>query len=334
MAANDVKREEEEGGSRSGREDHETTGGAVVVKARVAPSGAFGLPMSYDLVCRSIVFLDDALCAFPVGHGVLLVESERGRQVAFVPGTPGQRKVTAIAAKKCFGGGSARERSEDFLEQEEEERGKGGQQRREAGVSSASASSASASGPITFTGENASLLAIAESGDEEIGPSIVLCAIHRQTQRRARLRTFLLRDAIGTDGKKSSSSSSSATVASMSGCFDEYAFTEVCFSTDGASIVAKVQRISDENDWTLRSWTFSDLTKRTNVSNDGNINSNQELSTSNPFPASSAYSDIFFAGKKSSSVSNVSHVIGFLPEPARKRRSTQPFNVTLQSGEF
>ena len=309
---------EEEGSIRKGRKDDENnkTGGAVVVKARVAPSGAFGLPMSFDLVCRSIVFLDDALCAFPVGHGVLLVESERGRQVAFVPGTPGQRKVTAIAAKKCFGGGSARERSEDFLEQEEEERGKGGgQRRREAGVSSSSASSASASGPITFTGETASLLAIAESGDEEIGPSIVLCAIHRQTQRRARLRTFSLRDAIGTDGKKSSSSSSSATVASMSGCFCEYAFTEVCFSTDGASIVAKVQRVSDENDWTLRSWTFSDLTKRTNVSNDGDINSNQELSTSNPFPASSAYSDIFSAGKKSSSVSNVSHVIGFLPEP-------------------
>jgi hypothetical protein len=247
---------EEEGSIRKGREDDENnkTGGAVVVKARVAPSGAFGLPMSFDLVCRSIVFLDDALCAFPVGHGVLLVESERGRQVAFVPGTPGQRKVTAIAAKKCFGGGSARERSEDFLEQEEEERGKGGgQRRREAGVSSSSASSASASGPITFTGETASLLAIAESGDEEIGPSIVLCAIHRQTQRRARLRTFSLRDAIGTDGKKSSSSSSSATVASMSGCFGEYAFTEVCFSTDGASIVAKVQRVSDENDWTLRS---------------------------------------------------------------------------------
>ena len=117
---------EEEGSIRKGREDDENnkTGGAVVVKARVAPSGAFGLPMSFDLVCRSIVFLDDALCAFPVGHGVLLVESERGRQVAFVPGTPGQRKVTAIAAKKCFGGGSARERSEDFLEQEEEERGK------------------------------------------------------------------------------------------------------------------------------------------------------------------------------------------------------------------
>ena len=128
---------EEEGSIRKGREDDENnkTGGAVVVKARVAPSGAFGLPMSFDLVCRSIVFLDDALCAFPVGHGVLLVESERGRQVAFVPGTPGQRKVTAIAAKKCFGGGSARERSEDFLEQEEEERGKGGgQRRREAGV--------------------------------------------------------------------------------------------------------------------------------------------------------------------------------------------------------
>ena len=117
---------EEEGSIRKGREDDENnkTGGAVVVKARVAPSGAFGLPMSFDLVCRSIVFLDDALCAFPIGHGVLLVESERGRQVAFVPGTPGQRKVTAIAAKKCFGGGSARERSEDFLEQEEEERKK------------------------------------------------------------------------------------------------------------------------------------------------------------------------------------------------------------------
>ena len=138
---------EEEGSIRKGREDDENnkTGGAVVVKARVAPSGAFGLPMSFDLVCRSIVFLDDALCAFPVGHGVLLVESERGRQVAFVPGTPGQRKVTAIAAKKCFGGGSARERREDFLEQEEEERGKGGQQRREAGVSSASTSSACSS---------------------------------------------------------------------------------------------------------------------------------------------------------------------------------------------
>ena len=113
MAANDVKREEEEG-SRSGREDHETTGGAVVVKARVAPSGAFGLPMSYDLVCRSIVFLDDALCAFPVGHGVLLVESERGRQVAFVPGTPGQRKVTAIAAKKCFGVGARGREAKTF----------------------------------------------------------------------------------------------------------------------------------------------------------------------------------------------------------------------------
>ena len=99
---------EEEGSIRKGREDDENnkTGGAVVVKARVAPSGAFGLPMSFDLVCRSIVFLDDALCAFPVGHGVLLVESERGRQVAFVPGTPGQRKVTAIAAKKCFGVGA------------------------------------------------------------------------------------------------------------------------------------------------------------------------------------------------------------------------------------
>ena len=111
MAFANAKREEEEGSSRKGREDDENnkTGGAVVVKARVAPSGAFGLPMSFDLVCRSIVFLDDALCAFPVGHGVLLVESERGRQVAFVPGTPGQRKVTAIAAKKCFGGGSARE---------------------------------------------------------------------------------------------------------------------------------------------------------------------------------------------------------------------------------
>ena len=95
---------EEEGSIRKGREDDENnkTGGAVVVKARVAPSGAFGLPMSFDLVCRSIVFLDDALCAFPVGHGALLVESERGRQVAFVPGTPGQRKVTAIAAKKWY----------------------------------------------------------------------------------------------------------------------------------------------------------------------------------------------------------------------------------------
>ena len=68
----------------------------MVVK-RVAPSGAFGLPMSYDWVCRSIVFLDDALCAFPVGHGVLLVESERGAAGVRWFGTPGQRKVTAIA---------------------------------------------------------------------------------------------------------------------------------------------------------------------------------------------------------------------------------------------
>jgi len=72
---------EEEGSSGKGREDpddeNNKTGGAVVVKARVAPSGAFGLPASFDLVCRSIVFLDDALCAFPVGHGVLLVERKR-----------------------------------------------------------------------------------------------------------------------------------------------------------------------------------------------------------------------------------------------------------------
>ena len=100
--------EEEEDGKRArtgGRDDR--------ALARLAPSGAFGVPATPPRTKneetrygaswgRSVVFLDDALCAVPVGHGVLLVESERGRQVAFVPGTPGQRRVTAIAAKKCF----------------------------------------------------------------------------------------------------------------------------------------------------------------------------------------------------------------------------------------
>ena len=307
--------------------------------ARLSPCGAFGLASSSSSSssssscssskeiqkksttsalmdgCRAIVFLDDALCAFPVGHGVLLVESDRGRQVAFVPGTPGQRRVTAIAAKKCSGGGSARSESKGEAnfdeEQKEEERGKGGQRlRKEVGVSPPDGSES-----ITFTGETASLLAIAESGDEEIGPTIVLSAIHRQTQRRVRLRTLSLRDAIGSDGKKSSVSSSGAMAASVSGCLGDYTFTEVCFSTDGSSIVAKAQRVSDENDWTLRSWTFSDLTKRNSGANGDDISSNQEGTTSNPFPASSAYSDIFSAGKKSASVSNVSYVLGFLPEP-------------------
>ena len=117
------------------------------------------------------MFLDDALCAVPVGHGVLLVESERGRQVAFVPGTPGQRRVTAIAAKKCFN--ERNNGGDDF--DEERERGINGQRRRDAG------SSSSISEPVVFTGETASLFAIAENGDEEIGPTVVLCAIHRQT---------------------------------------------------------------------------------------------------------------------------------------------------------
>ena len=297
--------------------------------ARLSPCGAFGLASSSSSSssssscssskeiqkksttsalmdgCRAIVFLDDALCAFPVGHGVLLVESDRGRQVAFVPGTPGQRRVTAIAAKKCSGGGSARSESKGEAnfdeEQKEEERGKGGQRlRKEVGVSPPDGSES-----ITFTGETASLLAIAESGDEEIGPTIVLSAIHRQTQRRVRLRTLSLRDAIGSDGKKSSVSSSGAMAASVSGCLGDYTFTEVCFSTDGSSIVAKAQRVSDENDWTLRSWTFSDLTKRNSGANGDDISSNQEGTTSNPFPASSAYSDIFSAGKKTASVSNL-----------------------------
>ena len=321
--------------------------------ARLSPCGAFGLPSSFSSSsskeiqkksngttpsssdgCRAIVFLDDTLCAFPVGHGVLLVESDRGRQVAFVPGTPGQRRVTAIAAKKCSGGESARSESKgeaNFDEEEkDEERGKGGQRlRKEAGVS---LSSSDGSESITFTGETASLLAIAESGDEEIGPTIVLFAIHRQTQRRVRLRTLSLRDAIGSDGKKSSVSPSGAMAASVSGCLGDYTFTEVCFSTDGSLIVAKAQRVSDENDWTLRSWTFSDLTKRNSGANGDDISNNQEGTTSNPFPASSAYLDIFSAGKKSASVSNVSYVLGFLPEPrisvGQRNNSTSHSNPT------
>ena len=134
----------------------------------------------------------------------------------------------------------------------------------------------SASGPITFTGEKAFTR---DCREWRRGNRTVDCVV-RYTSTDAvasEVENAGLRDAIGTDGKKSSSSSSSATVASMSGCFDEYAFTEVCFSTDGASIVAKVQRIPDENDWTLRSWTFSDLTKRINVSNGGNVSSNQDV---------------------------------------------------------
>ena len=110
--------------------------------ARLAPSGAFGVPSTPPRTKneetrygaswgRSIVFLDDALCAVPVEHGVLLVESERGRQVAFVPGTPGQRRVTAIAAKKCFN--ERNNGGDDF--DEERERGINGQRRRDAGSS-------------------------------------------------------------------------------------------------------------------------------------------------------------------------------------------------------
>ena len=284
--------------------------------ARLAPSGAFGVPATPPRTKneetrygaswgRSIVFLDDALCAVPVGHGVLLVESERGRQVAFVPGTPGQRRVTAIAAKKCFN--ERNNGGDDF--DVERERGINGQRRRDAG------SSSSISEPVVFTGETASLFAIAENGDEEIGPTVVLCAIHRQTQRRARLRTFSLRDAIGSDVKKSASSSSGAMGASMSASLSEYAFTEVCFSTDGASIIAKAQRVTDKNDWTLRSWTFSDLTKRINVGNGADVSGNQDFGTTYPFSTSCMYSDIFSVGKKSTSASNVLYVIGFLPEP-------------------
>ena len=303
--------EEEEDGKRArtgGRDDR--------ALARLAPSGAFGVPATPPRTKNeetrygaswgcSIVFLDDALCAVPVGHGVLLVESKRGRQVAFVPGTPGQRRVTAIAAKKCFN--ERNNGGDDF--DEERERGINGQRRRDAG------SSSSISEPVVFTGETASLFAIAENGDEEIGPTVVLCAIHRQTQRRARLRTFSLRDAIGSDVKKSASSSSGAMGASMSASLSEYAFTEVCFSTDGASIIAKAQRVTDKNDWTLRSWTFSDLTKRINVGNGADVSGNQDFGTTYPFSTSCMYSDIFSVGKKSTSVSNVSYVIGFLPEP-------------------
>ena len=54
----------------------------MVVKARVAPSGAFGLPMSYDLVCRSIVFLDDALRVS--GWSRRVVGGERTREAGGV----------------------------------------------------------------------------------------------------------------------------------------------------------------------------------------------------------------------------------------------------------
>ena len=71
----------------------------------VRPLAAFGLP-NRSSQGRAIRFLDDSLCAYPIGHGVAIGCAEQGKQVAFVPGTPGQMRVTAIAVKACAGSAS------------------------------------------------------------------------------------------------------------------------------------------------------------------------------------------------------------------------------------
>ena len=183
-------------------------------------------------------------------------------------------------ALKCFGVGARGREAKTF--------GAGGRGERKR-WSTKKGGGIFASRPITFTGENASLLAIAE---RRRGNRTVDCVVRDTSQTSVSAQVENAAERRDVDRREEKFEFFFQCNSSFDEwMFDEYAFTEVCFSTDGASIVAKVQRISDENDWTMRGTFGSD--DKTNVSNDGNINSNQELSTSNPFPASSAYSDIF-----------------------------------------